>query len=333
MKVLLTGGCGYIGSHICWELLKEEHEVVIIDNLSNSNLNNMDRMMSHFNVHIPLYVHDLQNFDQTDRVFRDNNIDVVIHLAGLKSVRESCALPVKYYSNNVDSTLILLQVMEKHQCNKLIFSSSATVYQHSDKALVEESPCRPINPYGKSKLMIEMILQDHFRASKLNWCITNLRYFNPIGAHPSGLIGENPKGTPENLVPFILKVIDGTFGHLNIFGDDYNTHDGTCIRDYIHICDLAKGHLKAMKHLFSRNKQFNIFNLGTGRGYSVLEIVKAFEKLGCRVPYKINDRRPGDNAIVFADASFAQEELKWKPKYHINDMCQHAWSWWSKNIN
>ena len=331
MKVLLTGGCGYIGTHICWELLSRQCDVIVVDNLSNSNTHGIRRVSKHFDHYVNILAFDLQNEVALDKVFKENKIDAVIHLAGLKSVGESVSQPLKYYQNNLLSTMILLKVMEKHNVTDLIFSGSATVYKDSLKAHDESDEVKPINPYGKTKLMIEVILQDHFKGSPLDWRMTSLRYFNPIGAHPSGLIGENPTGVPANLVPYIVKVIAGEYNELKIFGDDYDqSKDGTCVRDYIHVVDLAEGHVNALENLRLRKKQFQIFNLGTGNGYSVLDVIKTFESLGLNVPYTIVERRPGDDPVCFANPSKANLELKWKTKYTLEDMCRDSWNWWNK---
>ena len=331
MKILVTGGLGYIGSHTCVELAKENHDLIIVDNLSNSKESVLDRLEKITGNRYKLYKYDLVEKDKVEEIFKDNKIDAVIHFAGLKAVGESVEKPIEYYSNNLISTLNLLEVMKKYNVKKFIFSSSATVYGTPEIVPITEK-CKvggTTNPYGTTKYMIELILKDLY-ASDNSWNISILRYFNPIGAHESGLIGEEPNGIPNNLMPYILKVASGKLECLNVFGNDYDTPDGTGVRDYIHVVDLANGHVKALNK-FNENGGLYIYNLGTGTGYSVLDIVNNFEKAnGIKVNYKIAPRRPGDIATCYADPTKAKEELGWVAEKNIEDMCRDSWNWEAK---
>lgn len=334
MSVLVTGGAGYIGSHTVVELLNRGEEIIIVDNFSNSKPEMLDKIKKITGKDFKFYEVDLLNKENLDNVFVENpNIESVIHFAGLKAVGESVAKPIEYYHNNVTGTLILLDVMKKYNCKKIVFSSSATVY--GDPATVpikEDFPLSTTNPYGSTKLMIEQILRDVY-ISDSDWSIILLRYFNPIGAHESGLIGENPNGIPNNLLPYINQVACGKLDYLRVFGNDYNTIDGTGVRDYIHVVDLAKGHLKAL----DKARDFTgveAYNLGTGTGYSVLQIVKAFENAtGVEVKYKIVERRPGDIATCYADPTKAKNELDWEAKKGIEEMCKDAWRFTQNSKN
>lgn len=333
MKILVTGGAGYIGSHTCLELLNQGYEVVVVDNLCNSSKEALNRVESIANKDVNFYEADVCDEAALSKVFDKENIDAVIHFAGLKAVGESNDLPLEYYQNNISGTLTLLKVMREHQVNNIIFSSSATVYGAPETVpITEDFPLSATNPYGRTKLYLEQILTDIAKADKkLN--VILLRYFNPIGAHESGLIGENPKGIPNNLMPYITQVASGKLPYLRVFGDDYDTIDGTGVRDYIHVVDLAAGHVKALDKL-QENKGLLIYNLGTGRGYSVLEIVKAFEKAsGKEVPYKVIERRQGDIAECYADTTKAKLELGFVAKYDINDMCEDSFRWQTQNPN
>lgn len=323
MRILVTGGTGYIGSHTCIELLKNGYEVVIIDNLINSKESVVCKIEKLSGKSVKFYKCDILDEEGMDRVFSEQKIDAVIHFAGLKAVGESVAKPITYYHNNITGTLLLCRVMRKHGCKNIVFSSSATVYGAPKSVPIKEDfPLSTTNPYGSTKLMIENILRDIY-VSDNEWNITLLRYFNPIGAHESGLIGEEPNGIPNNLMPYIVKVAAGQLPYLNVFGNDYPTHDGTGVRDYIHVCDLAVGHIKALENLGG----VRVYNLGTGRGYSVLDIVKAFEKAnGVKVPYIIKDRRPGDIAECYADPTKAKNELGWVAVHGIEDMCSSSWN-------
>ena len=310
MKILVTGGCGFIGSHTCCELLDNNYEVVIIDNLSNSKEDVIDKIKKITNKNLKFYKGDLCDKALVDKIFKEENIDAVIHFAGLKAVGESVKKPLLYYRNNIDSTLTLLEVMSKYNCKKLVFSSSATVYGNPKTLPIKETfDLKTTNPYGSTKLYIEGILKDLYNSDN-EWSIAVLRYFNPIGAHKSYLIGENPNDIPNNLMPYIVKVATKKLEQLSIFGNDYNTIDGTGVRDYIHVVDLAIGHIKAIE-LINKEKGIDFYNLGTGHGYSVLEIVKTFEKVNnIKVNYKITDRRPGDIDACYADCSYALKKLK-----------------------
>lgn len=334
MNVLLAGGAGYIGTHTCVELINAGHDVVIADNFSNSCPEAVARTEEITGRKIPLYEADVCDKNALEKIFSENSIDAVIHFAGLKAVGESCEKPVEYYRNNIDSTLSLLETMKKYSVNKFIFSSSATVYGTPKTVpLVETMPTgTPTNPYGWTKLMMEQILSDTAKANP-EMSIVILRYFNPIGAHKSGRIGEDPNGIPNNLMPYITQVAAGRLKCLGVFGNDYDTHDGTGVRDYIHVVDLAKGHVKAIDYS-AKHKGTEIFNLGTGTGYSVLDIVKAFSKVNnIEIPYEIKPRRAGDIAECYADASKAEKLLGWKAERGLEDMCRDSWNWQSHNVN
>ena len=331
MKVLLTGGAGYIGSHTCIELLAAGHEAVIVDNYSNSKPEALNRIKEISGKDFTFYEADCCDKDALRKIFSENKIDAVIHFAGLKAVGESVRIPISYYRNNIDSSLALLEVMEEAGCNKIVFSSSATVYGVPKQVpLVEGMDTGCTNPYGWTKYMIEQILTDASVANK-DLSVVLLRYFNPIGAHESGRIGEDPNGIPNNLMPFITQVAVGKLPQLSVFGDDYPTHDGTGVRDYIHVVDLAKGHVKAIEYA-DKNTGTEIFNLGTGIGYSVLDVVKAFEKANdLKINYVIKERRPGDVAECYANASKALEKLGWKAEKNLEDMCRDSWNWQKNN--
>ena len=332
MAVLVTGGAGYIGSHTCVELIKAGYEVVIADNLCNSKAEVVNRIEKITGTRPSFYQVDLLDEDALNEVFDRENIDSVIHFAGLKAVGESVAKPLEYYHNNITGTLILCDVMRRHNVKSIVFSSSATVY--GDPAFVpitEECPTGKItNPYGQTKFMLEQILTD-LHVSDPEWKVILLRYFNPIGAHSSGQIGEDPRGIPNNLLPYIAQVAIGKRPCLGVFGDDYPTHDGTGVRDYIHVVDLAKGHVRAIAKL-SDMEGVKIYNLGTGKGYSVLEVLHAFEKAcGHKLPYEIKPRRAGDIAECYADSSLALRELGWKAELGIEEMCADSWNWQKSN--
>ncbi len=331
MNILVTGGLGYIGSHTSVELLEAGHNVIVIDNLSNSKEIVKDKIKEITGKNIKFYKYDLLNSCDIEKVFEENNIDSVIHFAALKAVGESVEKPLEYYHNNITSTLHLLNVMRKFNVKNFVFSSSATVYGDSKiMPINEECELSFTNPYGGTKLMIEDILRDLYKSDN-SWNIAILRYFNPVGAHESGLIGENPKGIPNNLMPYITKVAIGELEELSVFGDDYDTIDGTGVRDYIHVVDLAIGHIKALEKLETKPGLIT-YNLGTGNGYSVLQLVKAFSEASQReVKYKIVGRRAGDVAICYADATKANKELGWTAKRDIRDMCRDSWNWQSKN--
>lgn len=331
MKILVTGGCGYIGSHTCVELLNGGYEVVVVDNFSNSKKDVVDKIKEITHKDFTFYEGDVCDKELMEKIFSSEKIDAVIHFAGYKAVGESVKKPLMYYRNNLDSTLTLCEVMSEHNVKKLVFSSSATVYG-SPKSLPikEDFPLSTTNPYGSTKLMIEGILKDLY-ISDNEWSIAVLRYFNPIGAHESGLIGENPNDIPNNLMPYIVKVATGELECLSIFGDDYDTKDGTGVRDYIHVVDLSKGHLKAIEKI-KNSKGIDYYNLGTGNGYSVLEIVNNFSKINnVKVNYKITERRPGDIAACYADPSYAKEQLGWEAEKGIEDMCKDAYNFVMKN--
>lgn len=334
MKILVTGGAGYIGSHTCVELLEAGYDVVVVDNLSNSSEVSLERVKEITGKTLTFYKADIVDYDAMDRIFSEEKIDCVIHFAGLKAVGESVSKPLEYYQNNISGTLVLCDVMRKHQVKNIIFSSSATVY--GDPAFIpitEECPKgTATNPYGWTKSMLEQILTDLHTADE-EWNVILLRYFNPIGAHKSGKIGENPKGIPNNLLPYVAQVAVGKLECVGVFGNDYDTPDGTGVRDYIHVVDLARGHVKAIEKLLE-NPGVKIYNLGTGQGYSVLEVIKAFEQAcGHEIPYQMKSRRPGDIATCYSDASLAKKELGWEAKYGINEMCVDAWRWQSENPN
>ncbi len=332
MNILVTGGAGYIGSHTCLELLQKDYGVIVIDNLCNSSEKSLERVEKLTGKHIKFYMGDVRNESLLEEIFTKHDISCVIHFAGLKAVGESVAQPWRYYDNNLNSTLVLTKVMERHGCKKLIFSSSATVYTAgSPMPLNEQSPTGGCtNPYGWTKYMTEQILSGMAFADK-EWSVVLLRYFNPIGAHESGLIGEDPQGIPNNLMPFISQVAVGRRERLSVFGDDYDTPDGTGVRDYIHVVDLAKGHVAAVSYAWENNG-CEVFNLGTGTGYSVLDMVKAFEKInGVAVPYVIAPRRPGDIAVCYADPARSKEKLGWAAEKTLEDMCADTWRWQSQN--
>ena len=331
MKILLTGGAGFIGSHTCIELIKAGHEAVIADDLSNSKPAVLERLKELTGQDIPFYNIDVADKEKVDSMFAKENFDAVIQFAGFKAVGESVAKPLMYYRNNLDTTLTLLEAMAKYNVNNFVFSSSATVYGVPERVpLVEGMKTGCTNPYGWTKLMIEQILTDAAAADK-NLSVVLLRYFNPIGAHPSGRIGEDPTGIPNNLLPYITQVAIGKLPQLGVFGNDYPTHDGTGVRDYIHVVDLAKGHVKAIEYA-DKNKGTEIFNLGTGIGYSVLDIVKAFEKANdIKIPYVIKPRRDGDIAECYADPTKARDVLGWQAEETLENMCKDSWRWQSNN--
>lgn len=325
MAILVTGGAGYIGSHTCVELLDAGYEIVIIDDFSNSNPSVLDKIKHISGKDFTFYEGDVKDKDLLERIFTENKIEATIHFAGFKAVGESCEKPLAYYHNNLMSTIVLCEVMAAHGAKKLVFSSSATVYGDPASVPINESfPTSTTNPYGATKLMTENILKDVYAADK-EWSVALLRYFNPIGAHASGLIGEEPNGIPNNLLPYIAKVAVGELEALNVFGDDYPTVDGTGVRDYIHVVDLAKGHVKAIEKILGETG-IDAYNLGTGNGYSVLQMVKAFEKASGRtVAYRIAPRRPGDIAECYAETKKAKELLGWEATKNIDDMCQDSW--------
>ena len=333
MSVLITGGAGYIGSHTCVEMLNAGYDVVVIDNLDNSSAKALDRVEKITGKSLKFYENDVRDKDALRKIFRENNIESVIHFAGLKAVGESVRKPIMYYSNNLESTLSLIEVMTEFGVKKIVFSSSATVYGVAKTMpLVEGMPTGAINPYGRTKLFIEDILRDLYVADK-DWCIALLRYFNPIGAHKSGTIGEDPKGIPNNLMPYISQVAVGKLEKLHVFGNDYNTVDGTGVRDYIHVVDLAVGHVKAIEWAM-KNKGCEEINLGTGNGTSVLQLRDAFVKAsGVDIPYVIDPRRPGDPDEVYADASKAKKLLGWEAKHSVEEMCEDTWRWQKNNPN
>ncbi|MBU8848642.1 MAG: UDP-glucose 4-epimerase GalE [Desulfobacterales bacterium] len=331
MKILVTGGAGYIGSHTCVELLNKNYDVVVLDNLSNSSEKSLTRVKKITGKSLEFYKADLLSKKEIVAIFCDHKIDAVIHFAGLKAVGESVMIPLKYFHNNITGTLNLLEAMNEFNVKNIVFSSSATVYGDPASLPIQEVfPLSATNPYGRTKLMIEEILQDLYLSDK-NWNIALLRYFNPVGAHESGEIGEDPFGIPNNLVPYISRVAIGSLSRLKVFGDDYDTPDGTGIRDFIHVVDLAKGHIKTLPKLFT-NPGVVIYNLGTGLGYSVLEMIKGFESAsGKKIPYEITGRRPGDIAACFADPAKAKKELGWKADKTLIDMCRDTWNWQKNN--
>ena len=333
MRILVTGGAGYIGSHTCLELLNGGFEVVVVDNLSNSKFQSLKRVQELTGKYLEFYQVDLLDRMAVDEVFKKSKIDAVIHFAGLKAVGESVAIPLRYYHNNVTGSIMLFDVMIKHGVRNLVFSSSATVYGDPKEVPIrEEFPVSPVNPYGRTKLMIEDILRDLYEAEK-NWSIFLLRYFNPVGAHSSGRIGEDPNGIPNNLFPYITHVLVGKLEKLSVFGDDYPTPDGTGVRDYLHVVDLARAHVHAISKL-KPDTGLETYNIGTGRGYSVLEAISSFEKAsGKKISYKIVARRPGDLATCYADPSRANKELRWTAEYDIDRMCADAWRWQKNNPN
>ena len=331
MKILVTGGAGYIGSHTCIELIKADYDIVVVDNLCNSSLESLKRVEGLVNCDIPFHKVDVRDKAALTKVFDQYSINAVIHFAGLKAIGESVEKPVEYYGVNVGSTFILADVMREFDCKTFVFSSSASVYGDPYTVPIKEDfPLSVTNPYGRSKLMSEEFLRDIFLADD-SWHIALLRYFNPVGAHKSGLIGEDPNNIPSNLIPYISQLAVGKLEKLSIFGGDYDTPDGTGVRDYIHVVDLAKGHVKALQELEGK-PQVLTANLGTGNGYSVLEVVKAFEKAsGKNIPYQIVDRRPGDIAICYADTAYAAKKLGWKAEYELDEMCEDTWRWQSMN--
>lgn len=332
-KILVTGGAGFIGSHTCVELLEAGYEVVIVDNFSNSKPEALNRIKKITGKDFAFYEADLLDLAALENIFEENKIDAVIHFAGLKAVGESVQKPVEYYHNNITGTLMLIKAMRKYGCKKIVFSSSATVYGPVNKApYTEDMPTSATNPYGYTKVMIEQILRDVY-VSDNDWSVSLLRYFNPIGAHKSGLIGEDPNGIPNNLLPYICQVAVGKLEKLGVFGDDYDTPDGTGVRDYIHVVDLALGHIKAVEKVEGEDGLF-IYNLGTGIGYSVLDVVKSFEKAsGKKIPYVIGPRRDGDIATCYSDPSKALKELGWKAERGLDEMCEDSWRWQSQNPN
>ena len=333
MKILVTGGCGYIGSHTCVELLNNNYEVVVLDNLSNSNISVLDKIKKITGKSVKFYEGNMIDTDLLDKVFTENKIDAVIDFAAYKAVGESVEKPIEYYKNNVSTILELILAMKRHNVKKIVFSSSATVYGTPDEVPIKEDAKTggTTNPYGTSKLFVEKILKDLYKSDN-EWDISILRYFNPIGAHESGLIGESPNGVPANLMPYVAKVAKGEFEFLRVFGNDYETNDGTGVRDYIHVVDLANGHIKALEKLTKEEKGLYIYNLGTGTGYSVLDIVKAFEKANnIKVPYKIMPRRAGDIAACYSDPTKAKEELGFVATKTLEDMCRDAWNFEKNN--
>ncbi len=330
--ILVTGGCGYIGSHTVVELLNKNYDVVVVDNFSNSNPESLRRVQKITGKTVTFYEADIRDVQAMEKIFTAHKFDAVIHFAAFKAVGESCKLPLKYYENNISGTVSLLQIMEKYNVKKVIFSSSATVYGDPERLPLDEN-CRlsTTNPYGSTKLMMEMIMQDLYKADK-EWNIILLRYFNPVGAHESGMIGEDPKGIPNNLMPFVAQVASGKLSCINVFGDDYDTPDGTGVRDFIHVVDLALGHIAAIERC--NESGVHIYNLGTGRGYSVMEMIHAFEKAcGKTLPYKIAPRRDGDIAACYAAPDKAKAELGWEAKFGIEEMCASQWKWQSGNPN
>ena len=328
--ILVTGGSGYIGSHTVLELLNKNYEVVVVDNFSNSSFESIRRVQNITGKTVTFYEADIRDEGKMDEILSAHKIDAVIHFAAFKAVGESCRMPLKYYENNISGTVSLLKVLDKHGVKKIIFSSSATVYGDPERLPLDEN-CRlsTTNPYGSTKLMMEGIMQDLWKADNA-WNIILLRYFNPVGAHESGLIGEDPKGIPNNLMPFVAQVASGKLACINVFGDDYDTPDGTGVRDYIHVVDLALGHIAAIENC--NDSGVHIYNLGTGRGYSVLEMIHAFEKAcGKTLPYKICERRPGDIASCYAAPDKAKAELKWEATHGIEEMCASQWKWQSGN--
>ncbi len=335
MAILVTGGAGFIGSHTCVELLNAGYDVVVVDNYYNASPKSLERVKELTGKDFKSYDCDVRDSEGMDKIFKENKIDAVIHFAGLKAVGESCQKPIEYYDNNIGGTLKLCDVMRNNGCKNIVFSSSATVYGMNNASPLKETMKTggTTNPYGTTKYMIEIILEDVYKSDN-EWNVTLLRYFNPIGAHESGRIGENPNGIPNNLMPYITQVAIGKRPYLNVYGDDYDTPDGTGVRDYIHVVDLADGHVKAVKNILEGNKGVQVFNLGTGKGYSVLDIVKAFSKAyGKELPYKIAPRRPGDLAVCYSDPTKAKEVLGWEAKRDIDDMCRDSWNWQSKNPN
>ena len=329
-NILVTGGTGFIGSHTVVELLNAGYNVVVLDNLVNSSKESLERIKKITGKSVKFYEDDLLDMESLQNIFEKENISSVIHFAGLKAVGESCQIPLAYFNNNITGTINLVMAMEKYNVKSLVFSSSATVYGKPESVPIREDfPLSVSNPYGRTKLIIEDMLRDIYKADK-SWDIALLRYFNPIGAHESGEIGESPNGIPNNLLPYVAKVAIGELEAVNVFGDDYDTPDGTGVRDYIHVADLAEGHIKALEKL-STHPGLVTYNLGTGKGYSVLDIIHNFEKAcGKEIPYKITDRRPGDIDMCYADPEKAKKELGWEAKRDIDKMCEDAWRWQSK---
>ena len=334
MSILVTGGAGFIGSHTCVELLNAGYEIVVMDNFYNSKPESLNRIKKITGKDFPFYEADIRDRAALDKIFTENKIEAVIHFAGLKAVGESVHKPLEYYNNNISGTVTLCEAMRDNGCKKIVFSSSATVYGSLNKSpLTEDMQIGgTTNPYGTTKYMIELILQDLYKSDN-EWSVVILRYFNPIGAHESGLIGENPNGIPNNLLPYVSQVAVGKLEQVSVFGDDYDTPDGTGVRDYIHVVDLALGHIKAVEKVLD-TKELNVYNLGTGKGYSVLEIINAFEKAsGKKINYKIVDRRPGDLATCYSDPSKAYKELGWKAQRDLAKMCEDSWRWQKNNPN
>lgn len=331
MAVLVTGGAGYIGSHTCVQLLEAGYDIVVLDNLCNSKIEAVRRIKELTGKDFVFVQGDIRDSDLLDDIFSKYDIDSVVHFAGLKAVGESVSVPLRYYRNNVTGSILLFESMQRNGVKNIVFSSSATVYGMAEKMpLREDAPLVAVNPYGRTKLMIEDILRDIYSADN-SWNIILLRYFNPVGAHPSGRIGEDPNGIPNNLMPFISQVAVGKLKELNVFGNDYPTPDGTCIRDYIHVMDLADGHVKALEKI-KENPGVVAYNLGTGKGSSVMEMIAAFaEATGIKIPYKITGRRPGDAPVSYADPSKAEKELGWKASRNIIEMCRDLWTWQSQN--
>ena len=331
MKILVTGGAGYIGTHTCVELLDKGYQVVAVDNFVNSSPKAIKMVEKITGKKVTFYEGDVRDGKLLEKIFSENKIDWVIHFAGLKAVGESCAKPLEYYNNNLYGTLVLLETMEKYGCKKLVFSSSATVYGDPEELPLKET-CKvggTTNPYGSSKYFQEIMLTDLQKAEP-DWTVVLLRYFNPVGVHPSGLIGEDPEGIPNNLTPYIAKVAIGELHHIRVYGNDYDTPDGTGVRDYIHVVDLAKGHVAALESIKSAGRY--VYNLGTGNGYSVMEVIHSFEKAcGHDLPYVVEGRRDGDIASSYADASKAKRELGWSAECDIDDMCSSLWNWQTKN--
>lgn len=334
MQILVTGGAGYIGSHTCVELLQAGYDVIVVDNLYNSNQKAIDRIEQITQKKVRFYQEDILDKEALEKIFQENSIDAVIHFAGLKAVGESVQKPVEYYTVNISGTLNLVDVMRKHDCKNIIFSSSATVYGEPAQIPITESCPKGTctNPYGWTKWMLEQILSD-VHTSDPDWNVILLRYFNPIGAHESGLIGEDPKGIPNNLLPYVAQVAIGKLKCVGVFGNDYDTPDGTGVRDYIHVVDLAKGHVKALDKI-KEKAGCKVYNLGTGKGYSVLDVIKAFSKAcGHEIPYEIKPRRAGDIATCYSKCDLAKEELGWQAEYGIDEMCASSWKWQSMNPN
>ena len=333
MKILVTGGAGYIGSHTCVELIKAGYQVVVVDNLCNSSIEPLKRIEKLYSCKISFHKQDVRDKEAIRKIFNQYDFEGVIHFAGLKAVGSSVSMPIEYYSSNVGGALAIIEVMKEQNCKTFVFSSSATVYGSPHKVPIKENfPLSAVNPYGRSKLVIEDFLRDIF-VSDNSWSIGLLRYFNPVGADKSGLLGEDPSDTPNNLMPYISQVAIGKLEKLSVFGDDYETPDGTGIRDYIHVVDLSKGHVKALQVLKQKSQLLTV-NLGSGNGYSVLDIIKEFERVsGKKIAYEISARRDGDIGICYADTSFALQILGWEPKFKLNEMCEDTWRWQSMNPN